>query len=337
MTPKSLPLVGAYSIILAICGCQTTSAPHGDYFGCQPPGTQAVLFAPGIISTGLHDDYGPAFSPDGNEVFTRIAGKPYAVIVNQVRHAGQWGAPQVASFSGRYPDGGFHFSSDGQHFYFGSRRPLDGQGEPKDGDIWVVDRTEDGWSEPANLGPPVNTEHDDYLIDVREDGTLYYSIRSGAGEGGQAFVNHLAKKTDNGYATPEKLAYPFNSKHFQLAPLFSPDGSYAVLGIEGRDDSIGQHDLYVTFRTGDDSWTEPCNLGPGVNSSTTDWLPSFSPDGKYLFFVSWRYTGEAYSETRRTYDQMMELHQSPVYGWGADIYWVDIEVIEACRSQDGDD
>lgn len=42
---------------------------RGPYLGQQPPGMQPVLFAPGIISTDLHDDFSPAFTPDGRYLF----------------------------------------------------------------------------------------------------------------------------------------------------------------------------------------------------------------------------------------------------------------------------
>jgi hypothetical protein len=53
------------------------------------------------------------------------------------------------------------------------------------------------------------------------------------------------------------------------------------------------HDLHVSFWREDGSWTEPLNLGEGVNSSSAEVRPYVSPDGRYLFFTSNRPVGSA--------------------------------------------
>ena len=47
----------------------------GDYFGRPHPGATPELFAPGVVSTDLHDDGAPEFTPDGNEVFPEYGEK----------------------------------------------------------------------------------------------------------------------------------------------------------------------------------------------------------------------------------------------------------------------
>ena len=82
-------------------------------------------------STGLHDDMGPAFSPDGTEVFFRTAGKPYGIITTMKQDNGVWSEPDLAFWSGQYADGFVHFSHDGRKLYFGSKRPASGIGNPE--------------------------------------------------------------------------------------------------------------------------------------------------------------------------------------------------------------
>jgi hypothetical protein len=306
----------------------------GPYLGQKPPGMMPEIFAPGIITTGLHDDYGPAISNDGNEIYFRIWGKPYAIIWVIKLVDGKWGKPEVAPFSGRYEDVGFIFSKDGNRIYFDSDRPLDIKGEPKDTDIWIVDRNENGWGEPSNLGAPINSSDDEYIGCVTADNTIYFTVRKRDADGKLSFINYSSKWKDNTYSKPEKLSYPFNSDFFQIAPRFSPDKTYAVLVINGRDDGIGREDLYVTFKKEDETWTEPQNLGAQVNSKSTDWFPSFSPDGKYLFFVSWRHTGEKYSKTKSNFEEMMmDFYTRPIYGQGADVYWVNAKIIEELKQK----
>ncbi|MBN1270655.1 MAG: PD40 domain-containing protein [Candidatus Aminicenantes bacterium] len=307
---------------------------RGPYLGQKSPGIKPEIFAPGIISTGLHDDYGPAISKDGNEIYFRIWGKPHAIIWMIKRIDGKWGKPEVASFSGLYEDGGFVFSKDGKRIYFDSDRPTDNKGEPKDTDIWFVNRNENGWGEPANLGAPINSADEEYIGSVLADNTIFFTVRKRDTNGKLSFTNYSSKWENTAYSKPEKLPYPFNSDFFQIAPRFSPDETYAILVINGRDDGIGQEDLYVTFKNQDETWTEPQNLGPQINSKSTDWFPSFSPDGKYLFFVSWRFTGKKVSKTKSEFEEMMmDFYDSPKYGNGADVFWVNTKIIEELKQK----
>jgi hypothetical protein len=302
---------------------------EGPYLGRKPPGMSPEIFAPGIVTTGLHDDYGPAISKDGNEIYFRIWGKPYAIIWVIKCVDGKWDKPEVAPFSGQYEDGGFIFSKDGNRIYFDSDRPLNNEGEPKDTDIWFVDREENGWGQPRHLSEPINTSDDEYIGCVTADKTLYFTVRKRDADGKLSFINYSSKWKDNTYSMPKKLPYPFNSDFFQIAPRFSPNETYAILVINGRNDGVGQEDLYVTFKNRDETWTEPKNLGSKINSKSTDWFPSFSPDGKYLFFVSWRCSGEKDPKTQSAFEKMMmDYYDRPTYGQGADVFWVNTKIID---------
>src|SRR4029079_9052859 len=78
---------------------------------------------------------------------------------------GRWTMPEVAPFSGRYSDADPFITADGKKFYFISRRPAPGK-TSRDLDIWVMDKTETGWSEPRNLGQPVNSNDNEWYPTV---------------------------------------------------------------------------------------------------------------------------------------------------------------------------
>ena len=67
-----------------------------------------------------------------------------------------WTSPVVAPFSGKFGDLEPAFSPDGMKLYFSSNRPIDGS-EPKDYDIWVVEKTNGRWSDPRTVA-----KHDQY-------------------------------------------------------------------------------------------------------------------------------------------------------------------------------
>ena len=79
--------------------------------------------------------------------------------------------------------------------------------------------------------------------------------------------------------------------------------------LTGRTDGFGSYDLYVSFAEDDGSWSEPINLGEGVNGEGAEFRPYVTPDEKYLFFTA------RDEETGRL----------------GRIFWVSTEVIENLR------
>ena len=65
---------------------------------------------------------------------------------------------------------------DGLRLYFASNRPLSKKDlEPKDFDIWYTDRSCKScqWSEPVNIGLPINTSGDEFYPSVTKKNNLY--------------------------------------------------------------------------------------------------------------------------------------------------------------------
>ena len=82
-----------------------------------------------------------------------------------------------------------------------------------------------------------------------------------------------------------------NSSASEVDSAISGDGLTLFFGGYSsgpqRPGGFGMSDLWVTTRkTKHDPWTEPVNLGPTVNSASTDYVPSISADGLMLFFGS---------------------------------------------------
>lgn len=103
------------------------------YVGQTPPGREPSLFAAGFVSTGM-GERDVAMTPDGNDV---------------------WSEPEVAPFSGQYMDLEPAIAPDGNAFYFMSKRPLPNSGDKmSDENLWMMDRTADGWGKPYPVGPP---------------------------------------------------------------------------------------------------------------------------------------------------------------------------------------
>ena len=89
---------------------------------------------------------------------------------------GQWADWKNAGepINGDYQVGELHITPDWQQMFFGSKRP-GGYGGV---DLWVSQKVGDGWGEPVNLGPAVNTAEDENRPYVTVDGQeLWYDSR----------------------------------------------------------------------------------------------------------------------------------------------------------------
>ena len=85
------------------------------------------------------------------------------------------------------------------------------------------------------------------------------------------------------YQDYEDLPSPINTDHPEMHPFIAPDESYLIFesGRLGMDKGLR---LYVTFRSKDDSWSDPQEIPVGMPGG----IPFVSSDGKYLFFVGGR-------------------------------------------------
>jgi len=331
MHRKFLILGLIFSTVFFSCAPQDQApALQGDYLGQIPPGEAPLLFAPGIISTGMNER-DIAITPEGDEIYFTISlGRAvYAIAVCRSAN-GIWTQPEIASFSGRknIQDLEPFISPEGKKFYFVSDRPVS-EGEKKGNmDIWVMDLTETGWGEPYNIGAPVNSELGDFFPSVTKDGTLYFTRNE---KGGSTAV-YRSRLAEGKYTDPVRLGETVNSTRGVYNVFISPDEDYMIAPIFGREDSHGGTDYYIIFRNPDDTWREPINLGDKINSKFNfEWSPYVTRDGKYLFFMSDRVTDEG-SEDRLSYKTIMDKYDQPQNG-STDIYWVSASFIQKLKAE----
>ncbi len=79
-------------------------------------------------------------------------------------------------------------------------------------DIYKMVRLLDSWSKSKELGPPVNTEHDERYPFLLVDGTtFYFSSNRPGGMGGMDIYQSFFDPETNTYSPPENLGPPINS------------------------------------------------------------------------------------------------------------------------------
>ncbi|MBI4731062.1 MAG: PD40 domain-containing protein [Chloroflexi bacterium] len=142
----------------------------------------------------------------------------------------------------QYEVGELHITADGQELYFHSARP----GGYGDLDIWVSQMTPDGWGEPTNLGPLVNTAAGEgwpYISpDMQE---LWYLGQSTKGRPGPAIFQSL-RQPDGSWGAAEEIISTFAGE-----PTLSSDGKtlYFVHHYFSEDlSTMLEADIYMTTR-----------------------------------------------------------------------------------------
>ena len=143
---------------------------------------------------------------------------------------------------------------------------------------------------------------------------------------------YWTKLVDGVYTEPVNVGEAINSQASEGDLFVAPDESYIIFVSSDRPFAFGRGDLYVSFRKEDGTWTSAKNMGEGINTEYTEYCPVVSPDGRYLFFTSYR-TVDDDPTAGRTYDDIREAYRKPGTGLG-DIYWVDAGVIDKLRAQE---
>ena len=185
-------------------------------------------------------------------------------------------------------------SPDGQRLYFTRRGHADNVGGSRDpGDIWYCERTGDQpWGPAQHAGAPLNNEKYNGVIGFDRSGQmLVLGHYEKDGSPSRTDGVSITTASGSGWITPEALNIPYYyTKSAHRSGALHASGNILVVTLQSYD-TRGGEDLYVLFRQGDGSWTEPKNLGRSINTPYQEMTPFLAPDGKTLFFASNGYEG----------------------------------------------
>lgn len=133
-------------------------------------------------------------------------------------------------------------TADGKELYFVSNR----SGGVGGYDIYKSIKDENGeWSEPINIGKPINTSGDEKSPFIHTDTrTLYFSSNGRPGIGG--YDIYYVKLNDNNEKTEVKnIGYPINTENDEVGFIVSIDGKYGYFSSNNiKNESLGGMDFY---------------------------------------------------------------------------------------------
>lgn len=129
-----------------------------------------------------------SISEDGNETFFTVQSPNQEIsqIAYIKKEKNNWSEPQLLPFNNEYSYLEPFLADNGNRLYFASDRPLDKtKVEKKDFDIWYVERKNKNseWSEPINIGKPVNSDLNEFFPTLSDNKNLYFTMESPTGMG----------------------------------------------------------------------------------------------------------------------------------------------------------
>lgn len=236
-----------------------------------------VPFNPVSIGNSINtkdDEYWPSITADGQTlIFTRQ--------LNISNNPGFRGVVQEDFYISRYIDktwqqaynagsplnsvqneGAQTLSSDGSYMFFTGCNRQGGLGSC---DIYFSAYNNGKWSEPADIGGPVNTNKWESQPSISADGkTLFYSSSRPGGLGGKdIWFSRLNSK--NLWSDPVNMGPSINTDGDEMSPFIHFDGRTLYFASDGRI-GMGGFDLYMSRLEKDSTWSVPKNLGYPINT-----------------------------------------------------------------------
>lgn len=256
----------------------------------QTPLPFDIELLPATINTA-NDEYFPQLTADSKTiVFTRKVNNQENFFQSEWVDT-QWSNAQklVGQInSDDFNEGAHCISPDGKYLFFtGCNRP-NGLGSC---DIYVSKKENGVWSEPFNLGTPINTKGWESQPAISADGKTLYFVSNRVGGNGGYDIWKSTLLDDGRWGNPINLGNKVNTNFDESAPYIHADNKslyFASTGWPG----FGRLDLYKSTIDSMGEWTIPYNLGQPINNNYKQMAIHVSVNGKIAHLASQDSSGQ---------------------------------------------
>ena len=195
---------------------------------------------PGAVNTFYHDAV-LSIVPDGSMIYVyKNDGDNAGDIFFSKKGETKWREAERLpnSINTTFFEGSVSQTADGKKLYFISER-MDGMGR---GDIYVSEKSGSSWGKPKNMGPVINTTHDEKFVFIHPNGkTLFFAS---AGHLGMGSYDIFKTELVNGvWSKPINLGYPINTVNEESTFSLTSDNKTMYIAAEYAD-SYGDRDIY---------------------------------------------------------------------------------------------
>lgn len=230
-------------------------------------------------------------SENGNEAFFTIQSPDSKIsqLAYLSKENKEWSEPVLMPFCDENMYMEPFLTYDGKRLFFVSDRPNNSSTDGKKNfDIWYVERKnpKEKWSEPINLGSPVNSELDEFYPTLSENGNLYFTLDSPNGMGKDDI--YFSQWNGKNYTAPVLLNDKVNSDGYEFNAFISKDESFLLYTKYNEEGGLGSGDLYISKKDSKGNWQQAENLGNTINTTSMEYCPFYDEKTKTLYFTSRR-------------------------------------------------
>ena len=246
----------------------------------------AKKLLPRNINVPYLNQLAPSVSGDGNHLVflsDQVSSKRLNMMYSKRTGPERWTDPEVVSVIDNSFEinhlRGYSLSYDGSMLFFTTLK----SGGIGGYDIWFVRKNGNSWSQPENLGKPLNSAGHEGDPSLSPDGKYLYFMRcekmSMNGEDNcTLYVSE--KKNRTFWGEPKALPSNINTGN-EVTPRILPDNE-SLYFSSIKSGGQGGYDLYLS-RKEDDSWSDPVALN-FLNSPEDDRYVSLNAKGDVIYY-----------------------------------------------------
>jgi len=160
-------------------------------------------------------------------------------------------------------------------------RRLNGMNE----DFFASEKTGNAWEKSVRLPGNINTPLNEGAQNISSDGKWLVFTGCNRADGAGSCDLYISYKTPEGWTPAYNLGGKINSDQWESQPCLSPDKRDLYFSSR-RFGGLGGSDLYVSHLLPSGRWSEPENLGPGINTAGDEYSPFIHADNQTLYFNS---------------------------------------------------
>lgn len=256
----------------------------------------------GAVVNGPTPEYAPVVSLDGTSLYftsrrewedkssdqfkdPMLNNYPEDIYVSYADFEGEWTSPEKLAFcNNQMNEATIAVSSD-------EKRIFVYQDITGGGDIYYSDFSGNQFDVLNELNyTEVNTKYWETHCTVTPDGQTMYFVSDRPGGYGGRDIYRIVKLPNGEWSKAQNMGPEINTPNDEDSPFIDVNNKTLYYASNGAK-SMGDFDIFVTFRDADNNWSEPLNLGYPINSTGADVFYTTTIDGLKGYLSSFRKGG----------------------------------------------
>jgi len=152
-------------------------------------------------------------------------------------------------------------------------------------DFYSSQKQNNEWSIAKPMEGNVNTAQNEGGENISLDGEWLVFTGCNRRDGFGGCDIYISYKTPDGWSEAINMGGKINTEQWESQPCLSPDKRDLYFASK-RFGGYGGSDIYVSHLLPNGKWSDPENLGPGINTSSDEQCPFIHADNQTLYFTS---------------------------------------------------